>query len=248
MVAPTTGSAMKPMTVSGPRRLEFGFQFVGEAIEVLLVGLIVAFETIGEAGGDQAEGGREERLIEGAAHHVAAGTERAERVAVVALAAGDEVRALGLADLDEVLAGEFQRGLGAFGAGGAEVGVGQAAGFAIEHDVREVFCWLAAEGAGVGVGHGGGLASDGLGDAAVAVAEAGDRGAAGAIDDAGAVGEVEVDAVAAGCDGWGATGAVEDTGLGHAGLMPSSNARIRASNGGRSFFMVVQVQVSSTEK
>ena len=147
------------------------------------------------------------RLVE-----VAAGGERAERVAVVALAARDEVGALGLVDFDEVLAREFQCGLGAFRAGGAEIGVGQAAWFAIQHDVREVFGGLAAEGSGVGVGHRGRLLADGGGDALIAVAEAGDRGATGAVDDAGAIGEVQVDALASNGDGWGAAGAVEDAG------------------------------------
>jgi hypothetical protein len=35
--------------------LEFGLQFVGETIDVLRVGLVVALEAIGEAGRDQAE-------------------------------------------------------------------------------------------------------------------------------------------------------------------------------------------------
>ena len=131
---------------------------------------------------------------------------------MIALPAGDEMGALGLADLDEVLAGQLQRGLGAFRAGGAEIGVGQTAGFAVQHDVREVLGGLAAERAGVGVGHGGGLAADGLGDAAVAVAEAGNRGAARSVDDARAVGEVQVDALAAGGERGCATGAMQDAG------------------------------------
>ena len=70
--------------------------------------------------------------------------ERAERVAVVALAAGDEARALRLADLEEILPRELQRGLGPFGAGGAEIGMREAAGFA-DQDVGEFLGGLADE-------------------------------------------------------------------------------------------------------
>ena len=92
-----------------------------------------------------------------AAHHVAAGGQRAERGAVVALAAGDGADALRLADLDEILARQLDRRLVALGAGGAEPGVGQAAGFVVEHDLGEFLGRLVGEGAGVRVGHGGGL-------------------------------------------------------------------------------------------
>ena len=107
---------------------------------------------------------------------------------MIALPARDEVRALGLADLDEILARELQRGLGAFRTGRAEIGVRQPAGFAVQHDIREVLGGLAAERSGMGIGHGGGLPADRLGDAAVAVAEAGDRRAARGVDDPAAVG------------------------------------------------------------
>ena len=116
---------------------------------------------------------------------------------MVALAARDEARALGLADLDEILPRQLQRRLGAFRAGGAEIRVGKAAGFAVQHDVRQVLGGLAAERAGMGVGHRRGLPADRGGDALVAVAEARDRRAARAVDDLRAVGEVQVDAVAA---------------------------------------------------
>ena len=157
--------------------LELVLQFVGEPIDVLRIGLIVAFETIGEAGGDEAECRRQDRLVQRATHHVAAGAERAERVAVVALAARDKTRALRLADLDEILPRQLQRRLGAFGAGRAEPRMREAAGFAVQHDVRQVLGGLADERAGMGIGHCRGLPADGGGDALVAVAEARNRGA-----------------------------------------------------------------------
>ena len=203
---------MNAITVSGPRRWNSASSSSARRSTYCWSDFIVAFETIGEAGRDQAERRRQHRLVDRATHHVAAGAERAERIAVVALAAGDDVGAPGLADLDEVLAGELQRGLGAFRAGGAEIGVRQTARFAVQHDVREFLGGLAAERAGVGVGHGGGLAADGLGDAPVAMAQAGNGGAAGAVDDAGAVGEVKVDALAADGGGRCAAGAVQNAG------------------------------------
>ncbi len=59
---------------------------------------------------------------------VAADRERAQRVAVVALAARDEVRALRLADLDEILARELERGLDRLRAAGDEIDVRHAVG------------------------------------------------------------------------------------------------------------------------
>src|SRR5579871_5903928 len=87
----------------------------------------------------------------------------------------------------------------------------QAAGFAIQHDVREVLGRLAAERAGVRIGHGHSLATDGLGDATVAVAEARNGRATRTIDDPRAVREVQIDAVTADSGGWSAAGAVKNT-------------------------------------
>ena len=120
--------------------------------------------------------------------------------------------ALGLTDLDEVLTGKLQCSLGAFRAGGAEIRVRQTAGFAVQHNVREILGRLAAERAGVGVGHGGCLAADGLGDAAVAVAQARNSGAARSIDDARAVSLMQVDPLAADGERGCATGAMQDAG------------------------------------
>ncbi len=170
--------------------LEFHLQLVGQPIDILLIGLIVPFEAIGEARRHQTERRRQHRFVQRAPHHVAAGAEGAEGVAVVALAACDEVRALRLADLDKVLSRELKRGLGALRAGRAEIRMRQAAGFAVENDMREVLRRLAAERSGVRVGHAGGLPPDRRCDALVAVAETGDRGTTGAVDDLRAVGQV----------------------------------------------------------
>ena len=61
-----------------------------------------------------------------AAPFVAAGRERAERVAVIALAAGDDVAPLRLARLDEILPRHLERRLDRFRAAGDEIGVADA--------------------------------------------------------------------------------------------------------------------------
>jgi hypothetical protein len=113
---------------------------------------VAALPAIGEAGGDEGEGVGQEGGVGPAAHHVAAGGEGAERVAVVALPAGDEAGALGLADLEEVLAGKLDGGFVAFGAGGTEIGVAEAAGFVADEGFREFLGGLVGEQGGVDVG------------------------------------------------------------------------------------------------
>ena len=100
----------------GAEALEFGIQFLGQSVEVLRVGLAVVLEAVGEAWGHQAVRLAQDRFVVGAAHHVAAGRQGAEGGAVIGLAAGDGAGALGLADLQEILAGEFDRGFVALGA------------------------------------------------------------------------------------------------------------------------------------
>ena len=64
---------------------------------------------------------------------------------MVALAAGDEAGALGLADLEEVLAGELDGGFVAFRAGGAEIGVAEAARFVADQDFGKLLGGLVGE-------------------------------------------------------------------------------------------------------
>ena len=65
----------------------------------------------------------QQRLELGAAPFVAAGRERAERVAVIALAARDDVAALRLALLDEILPRHLQRRLDRLRAAADEIDV-----------------------------------------------------------------------------------------------------------------------------
>ena len=144
-----------------------------------------------------AEGVREDRRVGRAAHGVAAGRQRAERVAVVALPPGDEARALRLADLDEVLPRQLQRRLVPLRAGGAEPGVGQPARRVAHQRVGQPLRALAGEQAGMRVGELVELRLDRGDDARVPMAEAGHRGAARAVDDRAPRLVVEVDALAA---------------------------------------------------
>src|SRR5690606_6605551 len=83
--------------------LEFGFQLGGKAAYEGIIALIVLLLTVGESRRDMAERFRQQRRIRRTAVGVAADGQRAKRVAVIALPAGNEMRAARLADLDEIL-------------------------------------------------------------------------------------------------------------------------------------------------
>ncbi len=166
----------------GADALKFGVEFVSQPVQILGVRLAWVLEAIGEARRDQTMGLGQDWLIMGAAHHVAAGGERAKGGAVIGLPPSDCADALRLTDLQEILARKLDGRLVALRAGGTEPGAGQAARLAVEDDFSKVFGRLVGEGAGMGIGHGGGLAPDCLGDPAVAVAQAGDRGPARSVD------------------------------------------------------------------
>ena len=125
---------------------------------------------------------RQDRLVWRAADHVAADAERAEGVAVVALAAGDETVALRLADLQHVLAGELQRRLGRLRAGGDEVGAGEAGRLVADENLGERLGRLVGVEAGVGVGEAVQLIAQRGQHARMAVPDGRDGGAAGPVD------------------------------------------------------------------
>ena len=126
-------------------------QLVGQALAVLLWGFIVALVAVGIAGRDMGgrhQDGRERRAPPGIAAH----GQRTQRVAVVALAARDEVRALGLADLHEVLARHLERGLHGLGAAADQVGVAGTFGRAAHQFLPQFLGHRSGEEAGVGIG------------------------------------------------------------------------------------------------
>src|SRR6476659_4642578 len=94
----------------------------------------------------------QERRERRAAPFVAAGGQRAQRVAVIALAAGDDVAALGLAALDEILPRHLQRRLDRLRAAAYEVRVADAWGGVGDQPVGEFLGDFGGEEAGVGVG------------------------------------------------------------------------------------------------
>ncbi len=119
---------------------------------------------------------------------VAADREGAERVAVVALPPRDEVRALRLPDLDEVLARHLERGLDRLRAAAHEIGVARAGGAGADELVGERLGDLGREEARVHVREPVDLLVDRGEHVRVAVAQARDRGAAAGVEVAPALG------------------------------------------------------------
>ncbi len=117
-----------------------------------------------------------------AAPFVAADRERAQRVAVIALPPADEVPALGLADLDEVLARHLQRRLDGLRAAADEVDMADAGGRMRDQVVAQLLRDLRGEEAGVRVGELVELGVHGGKHVGMAVAEAGHRRAARGVD------------------------------------------------------------------
>ena len=78
----------------GAKPLELGLQLGRQPRDEISFGFIVALLVIGEGRRHVAEGRRQQRRIGLAAPGVAAGRQRAERVAVIALPARDEMLAL----------------------------------------------------------------------------------------------------------------------------------------------------------
>ena len=140
---------------------------------------------------------RQQRLELLPAPGVAADRQRAQRVAVIALASGDEPAALRLADLDEILPGELERGLDRLGAAGDEVDPVDALGRHLDQAIGQPLGRRAREEAGVGVGQLVGLRLDRRDHPRMAMAEAGNRSAAAGVQIAPAVLVDERDALAA---------------------------------------------------
>jgi hypothetical protein len=116
---------------------------------------------------------------------------------VVALAAGDEAAPLGLAALEKVLAGDFQRCLDGFRAAGDEVNPRQALGGLGDQLVGKPLRRLAGEKARVGKGQAVQLRLDRIDDPRVIMAERRHGGAAGGVQIALAIGVDDVHALAA---------------------------------------------------
>ena len=99
---------------------DFRFQLVGDAQRECGLALSVPHLAIGIAGGDMA-GLDKDRIIDLPPPGVAARRQRAERVAVIALASGNDMAPVRLAGLDEILACELQRRLDGLRPAGNEI-------------------------------------------------------------------------------------------------------------------------------
>ena len=184
----------------GPEPLDLLLELVRGAQRVLRLGLVAPLLAVAEARRDVLEL-RQQRLERLAAPAVAAGGERADRVAVIALPAPDDVTALGLPDLEHVLARHLERGFDAFGAAGVEVHALETGGRVGDDRVGERLGDFGGEERRVRIRELVDLALDRLEHARVAVAEARHGCTARGVEIAFAVAVVNVEAFAAHRDG-----------------------------------------------
>ena len=91
-------------------------------------------------------------LVEGAPGQVAAQRQGCDRVAVVALATGDEVPSSGFAAFNEILPRELHGGLVRLGTPGGEVDLAETDWSLSDQMLRQQFCRFAGEEAGMGIG------------------------------------------------------------------------------------------------
>ncbi|MOA02661.1 hypothetical protein D3C78_1221250 [compost metagenome] len=138
-----------------------------------------------------------------AAPFIAPDGQRAQGVAVIALAACHKAGALGLAHLHKVLARHLECGLHGFGAAGDKVHIAQACRRVGCEMVGQLFCHGTGEEAGVGIRQLVELGVHGRQYIRVAVPQAGDRCAAAGVDVALAVAVRDEDTLGALCDAGG---------------------------------------------
>ncbi len=129
-----------------------------------------------------AERRRQQRRIGFATPGIAAGGQRAERVAVIALPPRDEVLALRLAGLEEILPRELDRGFDRLRAAADEIDVSEPAGLVANQMIGERLRGFGGEEGRVSISKLRGLLRHRLDHARMLVAEAGHRGAAGGIE------------------------------------------------------------------
>ncbi len=181
----------------GTKPQEFGFEFVGKARDELGIALVVALFVIGKGRRHVGEGRRQQCGIGLAPPGVSAGRERAQGVAVVALPARDEVAALVLAALHEILPRQFDARLDRFRSATDEIGVSEPARLMADELLGKRLRRLGGKEGGMGESEPGGLPCNRIQHARMLVAEAGHCGAAGGVEHAMAVLADQPDAFAA---------------------------------------------------
>ena len=165
----------------GPERLQRGLEFGGQAQAVGFGGLVGELLAVRVA---RREVGRrhQQRRERGAPPFVATDRERAQRVAVIALAPGDEMGAPRLPDLDEVLARHLQRRFDRLRAAANQIGMAHAGRRRGDQLIRQRLRHLGGEETGVGVGQAIDLRVHRRDHVGMAVAQRGDRRAAGGVE------------------------------------------------------------------
>ncbi len=196
----------------GPQLLDLGLELPGEALAVLARRLVRAPPAILEAGRDVVRLDQQRRELL-APPFVAADGERAQRIAVIALLAADEVAPLGLADLDEVLPRHLERCLDRLRAAADEIDVADAGRRVGDEVAAQLLRDLGGEEARVRVGELVELGVHGGQHVGMAVAEARHRRTARGVDVLLAGRVPDVDALAAHGHGVGVgDGAMHDAG------------------------------------
>ena len=156
-------------------------QLPRQALAVFGRGLALGSLGVFVAGGHVARRG-EKRGVLLAPPEIPARGQRAQRAAVVALAAGDDMAALRLAALEMALARQLDGGLDRLGAAGDEIGPIESAWGVRDQQRGEILGRARGEESGVGERQGLRLLDDRPLDAFVGVAEAGHGGAARSVE------------------------------------------------------------------
>jgi catechol 2,3-dioxygenase-like lactoylglutathione lyase family enzyme len=141
---------MKAITVSGPSR-RISSSSAWRPLAVVLKALVVAFQPVFVARVDMGDVEQKRPELR-PPPLIAAGAERADGVAVIALLARDQAAALRLALLDPVLPGELDRRLRRLRPAGDEIDLLQPRGRVGDQQVGELFRRLGGEEAGMGEG------------------------------------------------------------------------------------------------
>jgi L-alanine-DL-glutamate epimerase-like enolase superfamily enzyme len=174
----------------------FRLELVGDTQPVRFVAFVCVLEAVGEARRNLLHI-HQQRLIGLAPPRIAARGQRAQRVAVIALATGNKDVPLGLADLQEILPRHLERGLRRLRATGDEVHTIDAFGRVAHQPIGQLFGRRCREEGRVRIGKLSGLRLDRLDDFRMAVTQARHRRTARRIDVALTVVVDDVNALAA---------------------------------------------------
>ena len=206
-------------------------QFPAQARHVVAVGFTVSLVAVRIAGRHMRDVDQQRRELL-AAPGVAAGGQRAQGVAVIALAARDEMAALRLAALDTILARQLQRAFHRFRAARDKIHAVDAGRRPGDQEVGQCFHRCAGKERAVRISHAGHLPLHGGDHGCVRMSEAGDGRAAAGVQVALAVGIDQVGAVAGNGGGvGGGQAAVEDMAHGGAfGREGSASIGLTKSN------------------